>query len=511
MTEMSTVLATEIAGVSTQLATEIAGVSADVVQLTAATTQIAVDLAGTLMEVKKEILTTVKDDLIAATRSSFGEALANVKEDILMATKKVGFGNDLGSLLSKTQEGTSSAVGAVVNLVVGNRTGIEKALIAGGVVAIGFGLFKARKAGMFKGVSNYLFKKENVVLSTKTIDANVMESTRSGSTENPMTTPSCQAKVGYLENGDFHVLGGCVRMENFLVSADHVIGGDDVKYVQGRQGRVSLEGKTILSLATDLSAIQMTEKELSIIGVATCNIGPIPENGVYAAIVGPFSQGTAGTLVHDERAFGRVVYKSTTLSGYSGSPYTVGPKVVAIHQNGGAVNGGVSASYVWMLLKHAMNRRCESSEDWLRQQFQREKKLRYCETGDPDEVQVRVDGQYTTVQRRSLLSAFGTDWEAKLEKAGGARGGYSDVLEAMFRVPSASGEANSSQRLGASSIMDGPQGTLIQQNPQPSTSGLRKLSKKDLVNILRSPEQLQRRLETMNGRESPVQLESVTV
>lgn len=299
---------------------------------------------------------------------------------------------------------------------------------------------------------------------------NVLESRRPGSEENSMTTPRCQAVVAYKAEGRMVVVGNVIRFDrNFIVGPDHVLGGpvSDVKYVKGSQAWVSLEGKERIFLDTDLVAIQMTEKELSTIGVAVCKIATLPDVGILAQVVGPESKGTVGVLKHDSRLFGRVVYEGTTLAGYSGAAYLTGNGVLGIHQAGGAVNSGYSASYVWNLLLLELGLKLESSEDWLLGQFKHSKKLEWRNCAAPDEVLVRVNGQYARVEKDSMYRAFGPDWQAneKFEnRPSDIRFTYGPEIpeSAVANFVSnaqanGAGEANGSKRPGVSSLLEDTQ------------------------------------------------------
>lgn len=241
-----------------------------------------------------------------------------------------------------------------------------------------------------------------------------LESRRAGSDETTMTFPKCQCRIVVQRDDQLVVIGCAVRFDNnMLVAPDHVLGGDGVEshYALGTQSRVSLAGKERVSLDTDLVAIQLTDREFSMIGITVCKIAPLVDNGVFAQVVGPESKGTVGLAKPDQTIFGRVIYYGTTLHGYSGAAYMSGMSVVGIHQMGGAVNGGYSASYVWCMIKLHYNLRFESSEDWLLGQYKAGRRMRWRNVGDPDDVQINVNGTYSIVKRSSMNKAFGKNWE----------------------------------------------------------------------------------------------------
>lgn len=280
----------------------------------------------------------------------------------------------------------------------------------------------------------------------------VMESRREGSDEAVMTAPRFQARVGYFRDSKFVALGCCVRMsEGYLVGPDHVLGESVVeKFVYGRQSYLSLKNKERLHLATDLVAIKLTDREFSTIGVTESPLVSVPRGGIFAQIVGPEGKGTTGNLVNDVTSFGRVTYHGTTLGGYSGSPYTDGNRMLGIHQCGGSLNGGYSASFVWMRLKKLAKIRLESSEDWILGQYQAGRDITWSNVGDPDEVELNVDGNYTVVSRGSLVKAFGNNWENDIRGRKRAVNAFQDsVMESGevsgLKVPGGSGITVSSQ------------------------------------------------------------------
>lgn len=276
-------------------------------------------------------------------------------------------------------------------------------------------------------LKSYLTGKPEVVLDPATTGTvkTVLESRRQGSEEADMTFPSSQARVGIMRDGQFVVLGSCVRFDDHLVGPDHVLGGEADRYAYGKQTYISLYGKDRLILGTDLVAVPLTKKDLSTLGLKSCSIASVPDSGAYAQIVGPVGKGTTGLLRNDARCFGRLVYDGTTLAGYSGSGYTIGTQVAGIHQNGGAVNGGFSASFVWARLKAALKQKPEASEDWLLGQMDAGKVIRWDSmSGDPDEVTICVGGLYSVVQRDSMTKAFGKDWDSRIELVPRKRASY---------------------------------------------------------------------------------------
>lgn len=297
------------------------------------------------------------------------------------------------------------------------------------------------------------------------------ESTRSGSEEQTLLIPKNQVLVGDMEAGEFRAAGCAVRIADWIVMPAHVYAACDSPCLKGRQHWLRLNTtRDYVDLDTDLIAIKLTERELSTIGVSICTISHcLPYTGDFVQIVGAASKGTMGVLRHDRHVFGRVVYDGTTVAGYSGAAYTSGNRLVAIHTNGGATNGGYSASYVLSLLNAIDRVKPEDSEDWLRSQFQKNKnRVRYDQRYyDVDEVRVEIGGRYAIVSRDSMARAFGKNWADELGSMDYQTASSSYENE-CFSKESVTGEAKNSKS-GVSSTSD--------NTPDRSTSELAAIMK----------------------------------
>lgn len=322
----------------------------------------------------------------------------------------------------------------------------------------------------------------------------VMESVRAGSEEQTMTTPRCQVLIGTFKSGDFVAHGCGIRMRDFLVLPDHVFSyhrldtGVDT-YVMGRQVSkgVKITGRDVKVIDTDLVFLRLSPQEWSTIGASVQTLhNCLPERGAMAAIVGASGRGTQGKLEHDPEVFGRVVYDGTTLGGYSGAAYMVGNQIAGIHQSGGKVNGGYSASYVWITACFEEKIDDESIDDsprWL-MEMQRQKKRVHIDMGfrDVDRVRIRVNGQYHVVERSSMNHAYGSDWQSNVNDNGilyveKSRGSWRDRTEESGEV------ASSEKSLGASSALDsnqGQEGSAVRV----LTSGFKRLSEEEQREVI---------------------------
>lgn len=389
-------------------------------------------------------------------------------------------------------------------------TTLERLMIWGAIayVAWWFGKFDGRK--MVQTVLNktvpgyrwvkYLFGvKPDIVVETRgalNVRKNVLESVRDGSVETPMQTPKSQVLVGQLKEGNFHAHGCGVRFRDFLVLPDHVLSYANVDtkrtFIMGRQrnNQVEITNKDVETIDTDLVYVKLTENEWANVGAQVQTIRhDIPDMGCFASIVGASGQGTTGVLEHDPTVFGRVVYNGTTVGGYSGAPYMVQNQLAGIHQSGGNVNGGYSASYIWIVINQNEKIKEEDTADWMRKMFRTGKKI-WIDSAyrDLDEIRIKVDGRYAVVLRDSLAQTYGSDWENDVvgnHLTMKDKPAYADFEAADTPIKGmCSGEEKPSENLGASSGLINSQ---VEEGDQvlTLTSGFSKLSRSQQMAVIK--------------------------
>lgn len=432
----------------------------------------------------------------------------------LMCQRVVVSTPSLSSTLMEAMKIAGRTINSIpVPAIIAERTSLEKQLLVVAGLYLGWQAHRngvatrlSRVAGWVAPGYNWLKTRLgyfSIELDPMTATSRlVLESRRDGSEEQVMTSPRCQCKIGRLQDGVFSVLGCAIRFEgDYLVSPDHVMGGDDLeeKFVLGVQGLVSLRGKERLKIATDMVAVKVTATEAARIGAQICVLGGLKRT-TYAQIVGPFGKGTTGVLKDDPWVFGRLVYEGTTIGGYSGAAYMSGNQVIGLHQCGGHLNGGYSATYIWTNLKSALRQFSVSEEtgDFLRGQYNAGKKMRWSTTGDPSYVQVQVDGIYTMVTKEGMDKAFGRDWQ----NSEVIQRGYDRVYDDN-QLESVSGESNRSKCPGASSIV-GKSQELERQDPLDVIAAFKRLStdqQQDFRRLLQTPKQQKK---STNGQASQV-------
>lgn len=306
------------------------------------------------------------------------------------------------------------------------------------------------------------------------------ESVRIGSDETTLTANASQCRIGVMEGGKFVCLGAAIRFQNnWLVGPDHVLCNTTVdKYAYGSQGCVKLPSTQPKHLDTDLVAFELTSREFSSIGIKETSIGYLDQSRAFGFIVGPFGKGTTGIIADDHTVFGRITYTGTTMQGYSGAAYSVGPVVVGIHTNGGKVNGGFAASYIWMLLNDMKEVKDESSDEFILSQYKAGKAIKWIRSKtSPEEVWVQTDGKYHIMAVASLDKALGQGWqrdEIILDRPRRVFRDNEDHQESISHPSTSSGEAGASISPGGS-ISSGENQELAAQDHQDLMKQLRTL------------------------------------
>lgn len=437
----------------------------------------------------------------------FASALAMTR-----CTTKVG-GWDLTTMAWK---GISSLASVVVKVRVPQlprvpeTTKMEKVLI-GGIAC--YGCYKLYNKGVIRLPTKtawndfklWMGYSPNVVVreNTHAEQSRQFECLRPYSEEIELEAPKSQCMIGGMIDGDFVVNGNAVLMGNeltwFLVMPEHVwISGENV-WAKGRQSQVNLSYKRatddVVNLAIDLLAVRITAKEMSIIGISRIGVlSYLQDFGAEAKLVGCQGLGTMGLLKHDKRVFGRVVYDGSTKGGYSGAAYIVNNQIAGIHTYGSkSSNGGWNGGFIWMVLSHyirnelGMNKAEEPEEtpEWLERAAKGKKKIRVDrQWGDLDEVRIQVDGKYAVVNRKSMRTVFGRDWEDSMDALGEFEAANKMGYQDREQGESLSGEYPSSNVPGGLSCSKEAQ-ELVERAVQKSMSACFELSKKQFADARR--------------------------
>lgn len=269
------------------------------------------------------------------------------------------------------------------------------------------------------------------------------ESPVAGSEEFSMTTPKCQALVGYQKGGNFMVAGNCIRIDDWLLIPDHVlsaVNGAPIEIRSFDQKRVvkltSDELSELQILDTDMLFVRLSGSRFADMGLSQARVATnLPERvGAHCSVVGCYGEGTLGTVTHSV-LFGKVNYSGSTFKGYSGAAYMQGAQLVGIHLHGGTYNTGYSASYLLSVLKYLAKIVPEDTAEFL--ETMRDAGAIVVEDPtwrDIDDTRVRINGRYHIVGRAEYRRVYG---ERKNKFVG-----YVDNEAALISEPSGEEKEN---------------------------------------------------------------------
>lgn len=176
--------------------------------------------------------------------------------------------------------------------------------------------------------------------------------------------PRGQVAVAVRKDGNLHVVGGGLRVENHLVTPTHnTVRGYELWILNGdREAKVDLDTEVVL--AADVSAFAVSENTWSRLGVSQVKLGPLKETAtVTLTSVCDYKYSVATVRVSSP--MGRIVYEGSTQPGFSGSAYMNGTVALGIHCHGGARGGGYELLYLWNRLKEALDQPVEDSSEFL--------------------------------------------------------------------------------------------------------------------------------------------------
>lgn len=361
---------------------------------------------------------------------------------------------------------------------------IGRAVVVGGIVTLGVTGYYIHKK---YSTHNFPRMVKTTTTYSKTLSKDkptklFPESYMAGSEEHDMLFPKCQILIGSVTaDNQFLAMGNGVRYLNHLITPEHVFATATALsskfYVKGTRNEqtVLVEDVEYIHLAPDLIAIPLPDKVFSTIQVTEAGVYQGTACGdILATVVGVKRKGTTGQVTCDSSSFGRVIFKATTLAGYSGAPYFSTSRVVGIHTHGGAQNVGYSMSYVACQLKSWLKMKNEDSEEFLTMMHERGVRIRaMASEGDPDEIFVQVGNDYHTMLRSSFTSKFpdyvvtgswyeyGQDdyeYEPRSGRKGKARRDYSDEeYEAItMNAPELPGESSPTNAGGSSQSTNSP-------------------------------------------------------
>lgn len=180
-----------------------------------------------------------------------------------------------------------------------------------------------------------------------------------GSEERNTLEPPFAVRVAFRnKRGEYTMTGwgyrGDYNNKTYLITAQHCL-SSEVSEIYLRKGDkffpVSIDQYEILG--NDAVLIPVPENVFSKLCVRKPKYGIVPAMGQAVSVLGLEGRGTTGLLENEKGrgSFGRVIYRGTTLGGYSGSPYYSGNVIYGMHTNGGHYNGGYNAMYLHVKAK----------------------------------------------------------------------------------------------------------------------------------------------------------------
>nr|WNT71157.1 MAG: hypothetical protein [Sotepeofons virus] len=211
--------------------------------------------------------------------------------------------------------------------------------------------------------------------------------------------PKGQVAVAIRKDGTLTVVGGGLRVENYLILPTHnTVYGYELWILNGeREAKVDVDGEVML--AADVVAYPVPENTWSRLGVGQVKLGPLKDMTTVTVTSSCDRKYSVATL-KATAPMGRVVYEGSTQPGFSGSAYMNGTVVVGMHCHGGVRGGGYEMLYIYNRLKLQLDQPPEDSPDF----FVRQAKFGYdYEELYDDNVVLRMkDGNYHRTKKETL-------------------------------------------------------------------------------------------------------------
>lgn len=252
------------------------------------------------------------------------------------------------------------------------------------------------------------------------------ESMRAGSELYTQLPERFQCGLYRMEGSTKVFLGSATRIGDWLVACKHSLVDSMEPYtlilqVNGQNPLVAQTVQPILSetrssqylgswheVGSDIAAARIQNP---IPGLAKAEVGPVASATHVRAksartVAGKYQQNSSVGMIEDfwdGKAFGMLSYKGSTIGGFSGAVYLFGNRVLGIHAGGGSINYGFAAAWIKAHLDHLDRKLAKPGVVTesptgvaLRRALQRAKfsDVEVSNTGDPDEIQVKVGGRY---------------------------------------------------------------------------------------------------------------------
>ncbi|QFS19925.1 ORF1 [Varroa destructor virus 5] len=243
-------------------------------------------------------------------------------------------------------------------------------------------------------------------------------------TAHPDTFPSCQLMVLTCnDQGVWCRAGNGFRISKTIVVPTHVIdtssfGAKCVRLAVpegarlGKMVVVEAPIKDILTIGDDISLISIPEAELNRLGVTAARVKTLDtkQTSVMAMIYSyaPLFKASVGKISQFDGLAQQIEFSGSTIQGFSGAPYVAGKNdVYGMHTSGGAVNFGIAASYLQLLVLGT-----ESNDTITKSQDNPLSRLirRFMELENGSSVVPESKGGYSSDR---TLEEFLSDWDNK--------------------------------------------------------------------------------------------------
>lgn len=228
------------------------------------------------------------------------------------------------------------------------------------------------------------------------------EKVRPGSVLIKPETPTFQAAIYGELNGAWVRSGQAFKVRHQLITAHHVVESFKRLRLVTSSGEIDMASDRFRWVEGDVAFCLLTPQENQILALTEAKLANhefVSNSGLIVKATG-FNNSSYGFL-KQYPAFGYVEYGGSTVPGFSGCPYVVGPKVYGMHLGGGTENLGLNGAYLDMLVR----RKDESSEDYLFGQIEKHEKYDYQQSPyDPSEFRLRIGGKYYLIDAEMLHS-----------------------------------------------------------------------------------------------------------
>lgn len=211
--------------------------------------------------------------------------------------------------------------------------------------------------------------------------------------------PKGQVAVALKKDGNLHIVGGGIRVEDYLITPTHNTYHGYECWILHDSKEAKVDTETAIDLAADVTAFSVAESTWTRLGVAKVRLAPLRDSATVSVTSSCDRKYSVATLTAAS-PMGRVVYEGSTQPGFSGSVYMNGTAAVGMHNHGGVRGGGYELLYLYQRLRAAIDQPCEDSTEFMLKEARRG--YLYEELGN-DAVVVRfADGNYHRTKREIL-------------------------------------------------------------------------------------------------------------